>query len=215
MGQPHVCRSVSSSNVSKVDASDRSGEFLERKMLGYMCRLLNVNLSLDREAFDILYWMLNRDLGNDYVNTIRELVPEHKRPKDDDIDASIEESWDFAQTCFDLIKLLSRESRHRARIAARRLLEIRLNELAYDESTTIEENIREFKSMFNLDDIETELCLFLFIMVNYNEFQNFFETHLQCNRYQQLCCLSIGFLRFKKISWIPQRTISNHTVNNG
>ncbi len=38
--------------------------------------------------------------------------------------------------------------------------------------------------MFNLNDVETELCLFLFILANYNEFYSFFETHLQCNRYQ-------------------------------
>ncbi len=50
-------------------------------MLTYMNRLLNVDLNLDKEAFEILYWMLNRDLANDYVKTIKELVPEHKRPK--------------------------------------------------------------------------------------------------------------------------------------
>ena len=38
--------------------------------------------------------------------------------------------------------------------------------------------------MFNLDDTETELCLFLFMIANWNEFQMFFENHLQCNRYQ-------------------------------
>ena len=81
MGQPHVCRSVSSSNVSKANASDRSSEFLQRKMLAYMDRLLNANLNLDKEAFEILYWLLNRDLANDYVQTIRELIPEQKRPQ--------------------------------------------------------------------------------------------------------------------------------------
>jgi len=184
MRQSQACQSVSSLKVSKVDVSDNSFEFLQRKMLIYMWRLLNANFNLNRDAFDFFYWLIGSDLSNDYLNTIRELVPENKRPQDDDLDGSIEESWDFAQACFDIIKLLSIESRHKARIAAKRLLEVRLNELAYDESTAIEENIREFERMFNLDDIETELCLFLFILANYNEFYSFFETHLQCNRYQ-------------------------------
>ena len=141
MRQSQACQSVSSLKVSKVDVSDNSFEFLQRKMLVYMWRLLNANFNLNRDAFDFLYWLLNSDLANDYLNTIRELVPENKRPQDDDWDGSIEESWDFAQACFDTIKLLSGESRHRARIAARRLLEVRLNELPTDESTTIEENL--------------------------------------------------------------------------
>jgi hypothetical protein len=38
------------------------------------------------------------------------------------------------------------------------------------------------KRMFNLDDVETKLCIFLFIMVNWSEFEAFFASHLQCNR---------------------------------
>ncbi len=184
MGLVNANRHIKPSTVSEVEFSDNSLAFLQTKMLMYMDRLLNVNFNLDKEAFEILYWLLNRDLANDYVQTIKELIPEQKRLHDDDIDSSIEEAWDFAQICFDIIKLLSRESRHRARIAARRLLKVRTNELRYEGSTTIEQNIGEFRRMFHLDDIETELCLFLFMIANWNEFQTFFENHLQCNRYQ-------------------------------
>ena len=184
MRQSLACQSLISLNISEVEVSDNSFDYLQRKMLIYTWRLLHRNFNLNRETFDFLYWLIGSELANDYVETIRELVPEHKRPKDDDWDGSIEESWDFAQACFETIKLLSIESRHKARISARRLLEVRLNELPIDESTTIEENIREFERMFNLNDVETELCLFLFILANYNEFYSFFETHLQCNRYQ-------------------------------
>ncbi len=177
-------RHIKPSTVSEVDVSDNSLAFLQTKMLMYMDRLLNANLNLNKEAYEILYWLLNRDLANDYVKTIKELIPEQKRPKDDDMNSSIEEAWDFAQICFDIIKLLSRESRHRARVAARRLLKERTNELRYEGSTTIEQNIQEFQKMFHLDETETELCLFLFMIANWNEFQTFFENHLQCNRYQ-------------------------------
>ena len=178
----NCCANIST--VSDTKVSDNSLAFLQTKMLTYMDRLLNANLHLNKEAFEILYWLLNRDLANDYVQTIKDLIPEQKIPKDDDTDGYIEEAWDFAHRSFDIIKLLSRESRHRALIAARRLLNVRLNELRYEGSTSIEENVLEFKRMFNLDNIETELCLFLFMMANWNEFQNFFEHHLQCNRYQ-------------------------------
>ena len=172
------------STFSDTEVSDNSLAFLQKRMLTYMDRLLNANLNLDKEAFEILYWLLNRDLANDYFQTIKELIPEQKRQQYVEIESSIEEGWDFAHRSFDIIKLLSQESRHRARIVARKLLKLRLNELRYEGSTPIEENVLEFRRMFHLDDIETELCLFLFMMANWNEFQNFFEHQLQCNRYQ-------------------------------
>jgi len=159
-------RHIKPSTVSDVEFSENSFAFLQKKMLTYMDRLLNANLNLDKEAFQILYWLLNRDLCSDYVNTIKELIPEQKRLQDDDTDGYIEEAWDFAHRSFEIIKLLSQESRHRARIAARKLLKVRLNELRYEGSTSIEGNVFEFKRMFNLDDNETELCLFLFMMAN-------------------------------------------------
>ena len=151
---------VKLSNISEVDVPDNSLAFLQKRMLTYMDRLLKANLNIGKEALEFFFWLVNRDLAADYVRTIKELVPEQKRQKDDEPEISVEESWDFAHGCFDIIKLLPQESRHRARIAARKLLEARLNELRYDGSTIIEENILEFKRMFNLDDNETELCLF-------------------------------------------------------
>ena len=177
-------RPVNLLNISEVDVPDNSLAFLQRKMLTYMDRLFKANLTLDKEALEFFYWLVNRDLAADYVRTIKELAPEKSRQEEDEQDLSAEESWEFAFGCFSIMKLLPEESRHRARIAAIKLLGDRFNELRYDGSTVIEENIREFKRMFNLDDNETELCLFLFILANWNEFQTFFEHHLQCNRYQ-------------------------------
>jgi transitional endoplasmic reticulum ATPase len=177
-------RHIKPSTVSEVDISDNSLAFLQTKMLMYMDRLLNVNFNLDKEAFEILYWLLNRDLANDYFQTIKELIPEQKIPKDDDTDIYIEEAWDFAHRSFEIIKLLSPESRYRAKLAARRLLKVRLSELRYEGSTAIADNIQEFRRMFNLDDNETELCLFLFMIANWGEFEAFFSIHLQCNRYR-------------------------------
>ena len=149
-----------------------------------MDRLLKANLNLDKEAFEFLHFVLNQELAADYFKSIKEMVPEQRQKEINEAVISIEEAWDFGQICFDITKLLSKESRHRARIAARRSLELQLSEMSYDESTTFGGNIREFRRMFHLDDIETELCIFLFIMSNWGEFEAFFENHLQCNRYQ-------------------------------
>ncbi len=145
MTQSHAFSSVSSLNVPEVDVPDKSFEFLQKRMLTYMSRLLKVDLDLDKEFFGVLYWMLNRDLANDYVKTIKELIPEHKRPTDDESDLSIEDSWDFTQRSFDIIKLISTDKRRKVRIMARRLLKQRLDELDCEGLTTIQQNISEFQ----------------------------------------------------------------------
>ena len=68
MGLMNANRTVIPSTVSEVDVSDNSSAFSQMKMLTYMDRLLNANHDLDKEAFEFLYWMLNRDLAASYVN---------------------------------------------------------------------------------------------------------------------------------------------------
>lgn len=58
MTQPQSYLSVNSLNVPEVDVSDRSFEFLQKRMMTYMSRLLKVDLDLDKEFFGVLYWML-------------------------------------------------------------------------------------------------------------------------------------------------------------
>ena len=184
MRRPHAYRSENSFTGSQIEAGDNSLAYLQIKMLTYIDRLLKVDLNLDREVFDIIYWVLNRDLAGDYVSAIKELIPEKKRSDTDEVDNCVDVAWSFSERCLDIIKLLSRESRHRARITARWLLKLRIDELRYNGSAVLDQNIQEFKRMFNLDDVETELCVFLFIMANWTEFESFFASHLQCNRYQ-------------------------------
>ncbi|MEI7451304.1 MAG: hypothetical protein WCJ75_16975 [Desulfomonile sp.] len=95
-----------------------------------MDRLLKANLNLDKEAFEFLHFALNQELAADYFKSIKEMVPEQRRKEINEAVISIEEAWDFGQICFDISKLLSKESRHKARIAARRSLELQISELS-------------------------------------------------------------------------------------
>jgi transitional endoplasmic reticulum ATPase len=173
-----------SNHVPDVHASDNSSAFFLRKMITYMDRLLASNHDLDKEAFDFLYFILNRDLAASYVNSIKDLAPNAKQPEGEGSDCPEEDSWSFANACRDILKPLSREARHQARVIAGKYLEIRSKELEYEGSSSIESNILEFRKIFHLNDLETELCVFLFVMSTWNEFQNFFENHLMCNYYQ-------------------------------
>ncbi len=181
MGQIQSHQSTISNHAPDVHVSDNSSAFFHKKMITYMDRLLGSNHELDKEAFDFLYFVLNRDLAASYVNSIKDLAPKVKQPEGEGSDSPEEDSWSFSNACRDILKLLSREARHQARVIARKSLEMRSKELEYEGSSSIESNILEFRKIFHLDDLETELCIFLFIMSTWNEFQSFFEHHLMCN----------------------------------
>ncbi len=68
MGQIQSHQSTISNHAPDVHVSDNSSAFFRKKMITYMDRLLASNHDLDKEAFDFLYFILNRDLVASYVN---------------------------------------------------------------------------------------------------------------------------------------------------
>ncbi len=48
----------------------------------------------------------------------------------------------------------------------RGLFKKRLNELRYSGTSDIEKNLAIFQQMFDLNELEKEICLFLFVAVN-------------------------------------------------
>ena len=60
----------------------------------------------------------------------------------------------------------------------------RLQEIAYDGTSSFEKNIQEFGKIFNLDDKETELCVFLFTLDTLEYLTgHFFSTELDSRSY--------------------------------
>ena len=184
MGLMNANRTVIPSTVSEVEVSDNSSAFLQMKMLTYMDRVLGTNREMDAETFQALHWMLGHESSVAYVKTIASMVPEQKRPTEEDLDISIDDAWVFGRTCRNTIKLIAKGKRHLATSAVRGFLGERLQKLAYGGISAIENNILEFGKIFSLNDTETELCVFLFLMSAYSQHAGeFFERHLQCNDY--------------------------------
>ena len=175
---------VDAKSILDTDGNENSSTFVHKKMLTYMDRLLEGNLELGREAFEFLHFCLNHDLAAELLNSIMKLLPPTKLPESQPTYTMVDESWSFATLCGDTMKLLNPPQKRQVKVLVRNQLAIRLHELDYKGSTTIEANIHEFRKMFLLNDIETELCVFLFILSNWNQMESLFQNHLQCNRYQ-------------------------------
>ena len=58
----------------------------------------------------------------------------------------------------------------------------KLKAIQYDGTSQVENSLSLFKEMFRLNDLESEICLFLSIIQIWDDAQRLFEYHLGCNR---------------------------------
>ncbi|MCL5124488.1 MAG: ATP-binding protein [Deltaproteobacteria bacterium] len=167
--------------------SDDPSVFFHRKMLTYMDRLLRSNLDINKDPLEFLYFILGPELATDYYESIKNLAGYVKRSQIDEteeFEESFEDKWFFATACMRVSRFFSAKARIKARQLAIRSLQIRSKALENAGPSAIENSVQEFQRMFGLNQTETELCVFLFMMARWTEFENLFEHHLQCNRYR-------------------------------
>lgn len=167
---------------SLIDANDESAAFIHVKLLRYMERLIMGGMKLTREAFDLLVLLLSPELSASLLDSMMDLRPEDKQEHSDD-EKAIVDSWDFSNLCFETFKMMNANQRHRFGSELIDILEVRRSELTRQSSTPLENNLESFQKMFGLNEIEVELCLFLFITSTWGDANFFFETHLECTDY--------------------------------
>ena len=171
-------------DISESKIVDNSQEFLHMKMLTYMYRFLNTNQNFDRECFQVQYWLLGHELALVLLESIIALGKDKERRKKIVPEEDIDDGWDFGRYCREMIKLIPKSRINHVVLSSKNLLKKKLDGLTYEGPTIIEENIHALKKMLNLDDLETELVIFLFIVSFYEPFSDFFHNHLRCNSYK-------------------------------
>ena len=171
---------LKSLDISESKVADNSQEFLQMKMLTYVYRFLDTNQNFDRECFQIQYWLLGHELSMVLLESIVALRDDKRRHENTVSEEDIDDGWDFGRCCREMVKLVPKNMRNRVVINSRNLLKQKLEDLIYKGGTVIEENIHAFRKVLNLDDTETELCLFLFLVNSYEPFSDFFQNHLRC-----------------------------------
>jgi len=175
---------LKSLDISQSRVVDNSQEFLQIKMLTYVYRFLDTNQNFDRECFQIQYWLLGHELSMVLLESIIALRHDKIRHENIVSEDDIDDGWDFGRYCREMVKLIPKNTRNRVVINSKNLLKQKLDNLVYKGGTVIEENIHAFRKVLNLDDTETELCLFLFLINSFEPFSDFFQNHLRCTSYK-------------------------------
>jgi transitional endoplasmic reticulum ATPase len=180
-----------SCSVSHVQ--DKSQSFIFSRVLFYMDRFLKRYPRPDHEILGTLHWLLGPDIVEKDLPPLVSMLNlgEAKRGHENEIDDEIRHARGFGH----LVESAFRKTDKRRQLAVidlfRHLIEKRLKQLHYRGKSDIEKNLAIFRRMFDLNDVETEICLFLFILSAYEEVQSLFEYHLKCHLFQGRNCLAI------------------------
>ncbi|MFH0823699.1 MAG: ATP-binding protein [Pseudomonadota bacterium] len=164
---------------------DKSRCFMLSRLLLYMDRLLDKYHSLDFEILEALHWLLGPEIvQEDLIPLISMLDGGDKRRRfEADLRDEIRHGRDFAPLVDQALRQTHKDEQMCVVGLLRGLIKKRLDHLQYRRKSDIEKSLGVFQQMFDLNDLEREICLFLFILSTYEEAQSLFEYHLKCDRF--------------------------------
>jgi transitional endoplasmic reticulum ATPase len=171
--------------AGSLSTEDKSQCFMLSRVLLYMDRLLARYPTLDYEILETIHWLLGQEIAEEDLLPLAVMLDsgERKRRYEREIQEEIRHARDFAH----LVDAALRRSHKHEQLAVidlfRGLLQKRMDQLHYHGTSDIEKNLDTFQQMFDLDELEKELCLFLFVLSTYEEAESLFEYHLKCSRF--------------------------------
>jgi len=192
--------------AGSLSTQDKSQCFMLSRVLLYMHRLLARYSTPDHEILETIHWLLGSSIVEEDLLPLVSMFSGAliSRRFESDIEEEIHNPHDFAYV-MDQVLRKSRRSEQLAIVdLLRDLLNKRMNHLQYSGSSDIEKNLDTLQEMFDLSELEKEICLFLFALSIFDEVQSLFQYHLQCDRfagrnYLVLCPLNSYFIALASI----------------
>ena len=166
----------------KLMAADKNDRYVLKHCLVYLHRHLRRFSSHSRETCKMLVWTM----GQDIEQVARILIDQFERKQRLKFKKEFLESGldidDYAEILAKMLPAI--KARHRRKVFQQILaqLENRQKLLSFRGTADFEKNIMAVEKMFSLTERETELIIFLFIMSIYEQPQEYFVGHLECQK---------------------------------
>lgn len=167
----------------RVHEADENERFLLKQCAVYLHRLLDRIGSLDRNSMNAVCWAL----GEERTRLGRELLVHLSGGLRKGLQEDLEEGDLDGEDYADILARFLRKAPQRVARSfvprVRNLLGERIESLASDALSPIEENLSLFRKMFNLDPAEMEFAVFLFVLATHEILEDFFVNRLGCNKF--------------------------------
>ncbi|MGO9569352.1 MAG: hypothetical protein ACLP5H_17595, partial [Desulfomonilaceae bacterium] len=171
--------------ADSLSTEDISQCFLLSRVVLYVDRLLARYPKLDYEILETIYWLLGPEIVEEDLVALALMLDsgERKRRFEREIQEEIRHARDFAHLVDAALRRVTKNEQLAVIDLLRGLLKKRQDELRYTGTSDIEKNLAIFQQMFDLNELEKELCLFLFALSTYEEVQGLFQYHLHCDHF--------------------------------
>ena len=164
---------------------DNDEAFVVKKCCGYMLRLLSWRLALTDETMEFLCWIAGDNMTR-IGDFLVPLIPEEQRQEyEDELSAEKGNLWSYGRT---LIKILNHCPLNWVVADFTDFITSMLENIGRDlddcRGSDLEKSVIRLQKIFNLTDLEAELCFFFFIIDAYNGPESYFENHLKLTSFQ-------------------------------
>ncbi|WP_041280277.1 AAA family ATPase [Desulfosudis oleivorans] len=170
---------------SRPQVEDKNGRFVVRKCCDYMLRLMGKRFSLDAETVEFICWLVGEQRREIRKFILTRLPEDEQEYFDEFLSPDTHDDGMFGITIVQTLQISKDRS-----IAAdcfqffSQILQRRRKALAGNGNSGLQKSFDQLQSIFRLTDLETELCLFLFIISAYDTPEKFFDDHLHTDRFQ-------------------------------
>lgn len=140
---------------------------------------------LDYEILECIHWLLGPEIVEEDLLALAAALDcgDRKRRLEGELEEGIRHARDFAHLVDAALRRTSKSEQLAVTDLLRGLLQKRLGELAYSGESDVEKNLAIFQQMFDLTQLETDMCLFLFVLSTHEEVQSLFQYHLKCDSF--------------------------------
>ena len=162
---------------------DRNEQFIVKKCVTYLDRLLDRHDLIDDETFDFLNWVLGADIERIGRYLVSQLKESDRKNLEEDLFESGFDSSAYLKAAKKTVPGSRKSNLSGLKAVIQNTLRAKIRKLQYRGASGIEKNLSVLKKMFDLTDQETEFTLFFFIINAYDPARNFFDSHLHCDAF--------------------------------
>lgn len=163
--------------------TDKNDRFVLKKCATYLKRHLNRYPVLDGETLEMLCWIFGKDKKQIGEYMLAQLNDLQKEEFEEELSECITDHEEYADVLRRMSGRIKPGLLRRIKRMIPDLLDQRIQRLGYKGKPDLEKNVMTLKKMFSLTGQETEFCIFVFLISNFQVIESFFVDHMECNRF--------------------------------
>jgi transitional endoplasmic reticulum ATPase len=161
--------------------SDESEYFVHANCAIYLLRVLEKFPTINREVIKMTAWVLGANIRGAFNYLMQEMSPRERSRYNEDLEDMIDDPDEIARIIIKFLRRSKKALTENFYGHMIHLLQNRVSELNYHNRSEDAKKIADLKKMFNLTEQETDFCRFQYIVSMWQEPDEYFVDHLNCN----------------------------------